>query len=103
MPAALLIRTATDLEAALPRDRLACAEAECDGDLGASSPSGFLDMKALALPVGEVRGINNIVTDRDTGVWRPREAAASATSWWRDRRARGRASSRPPTPQAPGP
>ena len=30
-----------------------CAESECYGDLGATSPSGFLDMKALGFPVVE--------------------------------------------------
>ena len=30
------------------------------------------------VPVGEVRGISNIVTDRDTGTWRLPEAAAAA-------------------------
>lgn len=122
-----------------------CAETECYGDLGAASPSGFLDMKALGfpivdgpmplfnelpmqlfptphrarfvtvssctgtrgaaqaieartggevenmegaavahvahlhnVPVGEVRGISNIVTDRDTRTWRLREAAEAA-------------------------
>ena len=30
-----------------------CAETECYGDLGATSPSGFLDMKALGFPVVE--------------------------------------------------
>ena len=124
---------------------VACAESECYGDLGAMSPSGFLDMKALGfptveapsrlfneipmqvfplprrvrfvtvasctgteeaaramekrtggavesmegaavahvahlhgVPVGEVRGISNLVTDRDTGSWRVREAAVAA-------------------------
>jgi futalosine hydrolase len=124
---------------------VACAETECYGDLGAASPAGFLDMKALGfavvaapvplyndLPmqifpsdrrvkfvtmttctgteaaaraiaartggavenmegaavahvahlhgvaVGEVRGISNIVTDRDTSSWRLKEAAAAA-------------------------
>jgi futalosine hydrolase len=124
---------------------VACAETECYGDLGAMSPSGFLDMKALGfpivetptplfndlpmqvfpvalrvpfvtvtsctgtesaaraiekrtggsvesmegaaiahvahlhrIPVGEVRGISNIVTDRDTSSWRLKEAAAAA-------------------------
>jgi len=124
---------------------VACAESECYGDLGAMSPSGFLDMKALGfpiietpiplfnelpmqvfpvqrrvrfvtvtsctgtdgaaraiehrtggavesmegaavahvaylhgVPVGEVRGISNIVTDRDTQTWRLKEAAAAA-------------------------
>jgi futalosine hydrolase len=28
-----------------------CADVECYGDLGAASPSGFLDMKALGFPV----------------------------------------------------
>jgi len=122
-----------------------CADSECYGDLGAASPSGFLDMKALGfpvvtspvalfndlpmqvfpsdrrakfvtmttctgtaaaaraielrtggavenmegaavahvahlhgVPVGEVRGISNIVTDRDTSTWRLKEAAAAA-------------------------
>lgn len=124
---------------------VACASFECYGDLGASSPAGFLDMKALGfpvvdadvplyndlpmqlfpadrrvkfvtvstctgtdsaaraiaartggavenmegaavahvahlhgVPVGEVRGISNIVTDRDSGSWRLKEAAAAA-------------------------
>ena len=124
---------------------VACADAECYGDLGAASPQGFLDMKALGfpvvpspealyndlpmqvfpserrvkfvtmstcsgteaaaraiesrtggavenmegaavahvahlhgVPVGEVRGISNIVTDRDTSTWRLKEAAAVA-------------------------
>ena len=122
-----------------------CADVEVYGDLGAQSPSGFLDMKALGfpvvpvptalfnelpmqvfpterrvrfvtvstctgtesaarelevrtggavenmegaavahvahlqgVPVGEVRGISNIVTNRDTKSWRLREAAAAA-------------------------
>ena len=122
-----------------------CAASECYGDLGATSPSGFLDMKALGfpvvdgpaplfndlpmqvfpvdrrvpfitvtsctgtdeaardiekrtagavesmegaaiahvahlhgVPVGEVRGISNIVTDRDTKAWKLKEAAAAA-------------------------
>jgi futalosine hydrolase len=122
-----------------------CAGTECYGDLGATSPSGFLDMQALGfpivetpgrlfnelpmqvfpterrvpfvtvttctgtdagaraieqrthgsvesmegaavahvahlhgIPVGEVRGISNIVTDRDTKAWRLKEAAAAA-------------------------
>lgn len=122
-----------------------CAASECYGDLGATSPSGFLDMKALGfpivegptplfndlpmqvfpvdrrvpfvtvtsctgtdgaardiemrtagavesmegaaiahvaylhgVPVGEVRGISNVVTDRDTTTWRLREAAVAA-------------------------
>ena len=33
-----------------------CAETECYGDLGATSPSGFLDMKALGFPVVEAAG-----------------------------------------------
>jgi futalosine hydrolase len=41
---------------AYPQSRLGigdvvCAERECYGDLGADSPEGFLDMKALGLPV----------------------------------------------------
>jgi futalosine hydrolase len=133
-----------------------CAETECYGDLGATSPSGFLDMKALGFPVvdgpaplfnelpmqvfpvqrrvrfvtmtsctgthedaraieartggavesmegaaiahvahlsgvrvGEVRGISNIVTDRDTSRWRLKEAAHAAQEAlvsWIDRR-----------------
>ena len=120
------------------------ADLECYGDLGASSPSGFLDMKALGfpvvatpklyndlpmqlfpteervkfvtvstctgtdaaarsiaartgggvenmegaavahvahlhrIPVGEIRGISNIVTDRDPKSWRLRDAATAA-------------------------
>ena len=124
---------------------VACAQTECYGDLGAASPTGFLDMKALGFPivespvalynelplqvfpvprrvkfvtvttctgtdvaaraievrtggavenmegaavahvahlhgvtVGEVRGISNIVTDRDTSTWRLKEAAVAA-------------------------
>jgi len=124
---------------------VACADVECYGDLGAVAPSGFLDMKALGLPVvaspgplyndlpvqicpvdrrvkfvtvssctgteaaaraleartggavenmegaavahvaclhgipvGEVRGISNRVTDRDTSGWRLKEAALAA-------------------------
>lgn len=30
---------------------VACAESECYGDLGADSPSGFLDMEALGFPL----------------------------------------------------
>lgn len=122
-----------------------CAASECYGDLGATSPSGFLDMKALGfpvveapaqlfndlplqlfpvehrvpfvtvstctgtegaareiekrtggavesmegaaiahvahlhgVPVGEVRGISNIVTNRDTSAWRLKDAAVAA-------------------------
>lgn len=122
-----------------------CAASECYGDLGATSPSGFLDMKTLgfpivegptplfnalpmqvfpverrvpfvtvscctgtdsaareiekrtagavesmegaaiahvahlhSVPVGEVRGISNIVTDRDTKTWKMKEAATAA-------------------------
>ena len=120
------------------------AALECYGDLGAASPAGFLDMKALGfpivespalynelpmqlfpterrmkfvtvstctgtaaaaraiaertggavenmegaavahvahlhrVPVGELRGISNIVTDRDPASWRLREAAVAA-------------------------
>lgn len=124
---------------------VACADMECYGDLGAATPSGFLDMKALGfpvvaspvplyndlpmqvwpverrakfitvstctgtdaaaraleartggavenmegaavahvahlhgIPVGEVRGISNMVTDRDTGRWRLNDAAVAA-------------------------
>jgi futalosine hydrolase len=122
-----------------------CASSECYGDLGATSPSGFLDMKALGfpvvenptrlfneipiqvfpvdrrvplvtvtcctgtdeaarvigkrtggavenmegaavahvahlhgVPVGEVRGISNLVTNRDTGTWKLHDAARAA-------------------------
>jgi futalosine hydrolase len=120
------------------------ADVECYGDLGAESPFGFLDMKALGfpviesptlyndlpmqlfptarqlkfvtvstctgtdaaarvieertagavenmegaavahvallhgIPVGEVRGISNIVTDRDSRTWRLKDAAVAA-------------------------
>jgi futalosine hydrolase len=124
---------------------VACAEQECYGDLGAATPSGFLDMKALGfpvipgevpvyndlpmhvwpverrvkfvtvstctgsesvaraveartggavenmegaavahvahlhgIPVGEVRGISNLVVNRDTGAWRLEDAAVAA-------------------------
>jgi futalosine hydrolase len=121
-----------------------CAGMECYGDLGASSPTGFLDMKALGfpvvespqlyndlpmqlfpaerrvkfvtvstctgtdaaadtiaartggavenmegaavahvahlhrIPVGEIRGISNLVTDRDPQSWRLKDAATAA-------------------------
>jgi futalosine hydrolase len=121
------------------------ASSECYGDLGAASPSGFLDMKALGfaviggpppiynelpmqvfpaaalarfvtvstctgtdemarsieartqgavenmegaaiahvanmhgVPVGEVRGISNLVTNRDTATWQVKRAAIAA-------------------------
>ncbi len=124
---------------------VACADTECYGDLGATSPAGFLDMHALGfpivagpppiynvlpmqvfpaparvafvtmtsctgtaaaareieartggaienmegaavahvaamhgIPVGELRGISNMVTDRDTGAWRIKDAATAA-------------------------
>lgn len=124
---------------------VACADTECYGDLGATSPAGFLDLRALGfpivagpppiynelpmqvfpsstrvrfvtmssctgtaaaaraieartggavenmegaavahvaaihgIPVGELRGISNMVTDRDTGAWRIKEAATAA-------------------------
>jgi futalosine hydrolase len=125
---------------------VAWAEMECYGDLGAATPSGFLDMKAMGfpvvggatplyndlpmqvfpttsnrvkfvtvstctgttlaaqlieartgggvenmegaavahvahiygVPVGEVRGISNAVTDRDTSAWQVRDAAVAA-------------------------
>lgn len=135
---------------------VACAEQECYGDLGAATPTGFLDMKALGfpvvgaavpiynelpmqlwpverrvkfvtvntctgteaaaraieartggavenmegaavahvahlhgIPVGEVRGISNMVTTRDAGAWRLKEAALAAQEalvWWMSRR-----------------
>jgi futalosine hydrolase len=119
-----------------------CAESECYGDLGASSPGGFLDMQALGfpiipdvynvlpmqifptlrrarfvtmntctgtdddaraieartggavesmegaaiahvaalagIPVGEIRGISNLVGNRDRSAWRVKEAASAA-------------------------
>lgn len=124
---------------------VACADSECYGDLGATSPAGFLDMQALgfpivegppaiynllpmqlfpaakrvrfvtmstctgtdaaaraieartggavenmegaavahvaalhSIPVGELRGISNLVTDRDTRSWRITAAATAA-------------------------
>ncbi len=124
---------------------VACAAQECYGDLGAATPTGFLDMKALGfpvvradvpiyndlpmqlwpvesrvkfvtvntctgtdgaaraieartggavenmegaavahvahlhgIPVGEVRGISNMVTNRDTRAWRLQAAALAA-------------------------
>jgi futalosine hydrolase len=124
---------------------VACAADECYGDLGAATPTGFLDMRALGfpvvsaadplyndlpmqlwpverrvkfvtvntctgtaaaaraiaartrgavenmegaavahvahlhgIPVGEVRGISNMVTNRDTGAWRLKDAALAA-------------------------
>lgn len=120
---------------------VACAVSECYGDLGASSPEGFLDMRALGfpvvagetpiyntipmqifpaerrgqfvtlntctgmdveprvrgwavenmegaavahvaamagIPVGEIRGISNMVGRRDKSTWRVKEAAAAA-------------------------
>ena len=124
---------------------VACAGIECYGDLGAASPNGFLDMKAIGfpiidgpppiyndlpmsvfpverrakfvtvttctgidaaaraieartggavenmegaavahvalihgVPVGEVRGISNIVTNRDTSSWKLKDAAVAA-------------------------
>jgi futalosine hydrolase len=132
-------------ESGLQVGAVVCAASECYGDLGATSPSGFLDMKTLGfpvvetpthlfndlpmqvfpvphrvpfvtvstctgtegtareiekrtggavesmegaaiahvahlhgVPVGEVRGISNIVTNRDTSQWRLREAAVAA-------------------------
>jgi futalosine hydrolase len=133
-----------------------CAEIECYGDLGAASPNGFLDMRALGfpvvaepallyndlplqifplerrakfvtvstctgtedvartiarrtggavenmegaavahvahlhgVPVGELRGISNLVTNRDTTSWRLKDAATAsqeALLAWIDRR-----------------
>jgi len=42
--------------AELPIGSVICAESECYGDLGADSPGGFLDMRALGFPV--VDGVN---------------------------------------------
>jgi futalosine hydrolase len=130
-----------------------CAASECYGDLGATTPSGFLDMKALGfpvveapvplfnqipmqvfpverrvpfvtlstctgtetvareletrtggavesmegaavahvahlhgVPVGEVRGISNLVTNRDTSTWHLKDAAQEAVLSWIARR-----------------
>jgi futalosine hydrolase len=124
---------------------VACADTECYGDLGATSPGGFLDMQAIGFPIiegpppiynvlplqifpasrrvrfvtmssctgvsaaaraieartggavenmegaavahvaaihgiaaGEIRGISNMVTDRDTSAWRIKDAATAA-------------------------
>ena len=132
-------------DAGLAIGDVASAESECYGDLGASSPAGFLDMQAIGfpivegphpiynvlplqlfpsprrvrfvtmstctgvsadarviaartggavenmegaavahvaaihgVPVGEIRGISNLVTDRDTKAWRVNEAATAA-------------------------
>jgi futalosine hydrolase len=132
-------------ESGLAIGDVVCADVECYGDLGAATPSGFLDMKALGfpvipgsapvyndlplavfplerrvkfvtvnactgtdpaaraleartggavenmegaavvhvarlhdVPVGELRGISNMVTDRDTGAWRLEPAAIAA-------------------------
>jgi len=132
-------------ESGLKVGDVVCADMECYGDLGAASPNGFLDMKALGFPVisspapvfndlpmqilpierrakfvtvstctgtdqaaraiaartggavenmegaaaahvgrlmgigvGEVRGISNMVTNRDTKSWRLKEAADAA-------------------------
>jgi futalosine hydrolase len=126
-------------------NEVVCADVETYGDLGATSPSGFLDMKALGFPIvdrpvrlfndlpmnvfpvdrrvrfvtmstctgtetdaraieartggavenmegaaiahvahlqgipaGEVRGISNLVTNRDTSSWRLTDAAVAA-------------------------
>lgn len=124
---------------------VACADSECYGDLGAGSPAGFLDLRAIGFPIvdgpppiynvlplqlfpsarrvpfitmstctgtdaaaraieartggavenmegaavvhvaamhgipaGELRGISNLVTDRDTTAWRITDAATAA-------------------------
>ncbi len=126
----------------IPLGGAVCAESECYGDLGASSPGGFLDMEALGFPVipgiynvlpmqifpmarrarfvtmntctgtdaaahaleartgggvesmegaaiahvaalagiqvGEIRGISNLVGNRDRSAWRVKEAAIAA-------------------------
>lgn len=126
----------------IPIGSAVCAESECYGDLGASSPGGFLDMEALGFPIipgaynvlpmhifptarrarfvtmntctgtdddaraigartgggvesmegaaiahvaalagipaGEVRGISNLVGNRDRSTWRVKEAAVAA-------------------------
>ncbi|MGE3492512.1 MAG: futalosine hydrolase [Vicinamibacterales bacterium] len=146
-PAAIIV---CGIGGAYPESGLAvgdvvCADSECYGDLGATSPHGFLDMQALGFPIvegpppiynvlpmqvfpsarrarfvtmstctgtdaaaravaartggavenmegaavahvaaihdipaGELRGISNIVTDRDTATWRIKEAATAA-------------------------
>ncbi len=132
-------------ESGLRVGEVACADTECYGDLGATSPDGFLDMQSLGfpivkgppplynvlplqvfpastrvrfvtmssstgtdvaaraiaartggavenmegaavahvaaihgIPVGELRAISNMVTDRDTKTWRITEAATAA-------------------------
>ena len=132
-------------ESGLEIGDVACADSECYGDLGATSPAGFLDMQAIGfpivegpppiynvlpmqlfpssrrvrfvtmssstgtdvaaraiasrtggavenmegaavahvavlhdIPVGELRGISNMVTDRDTTAWRINDAATAA-------------------------
>lgn len=46
----------------LPVGSVAWAETECYGDLGASSPTGFLDMQALGFPViGGAEPIYNVL------------------------------------------
>jgi futalosine hydrolase len=126
-------------ESGLTIGDVVCAESECYGDLGASSPDGFLDMRALGfpvvpgeppiyntlpmqifpaprrvpfvtlntctgtdvrarvqlvenmegaavahvaalagIPVGEIRGISNMVGRRDKSTWRVKEAASAA-------------------------
>ncbi len=132
-------------ESGLRVGEVVCADTECYGDLGATSPDGFLDMQSLGfpivkgppplynvlplqvfpastrvrfvtmssstgtdvaaraiaartggavenmegaavahvaaihrIPVGELRGISNLVTDRDTKTWRITEAATAA-------------------------
>ena len=131
--------------AGIPVGSIVCAESECYGDLGADSPGGFLDMRALGfpvvggvnplynvlpmqifpaarrarfvtvntctgndeaaraievrtgggvesmegaaiahvaalagIPVGEIRGISNLVGNRDRGAWRVKDAALAA-------------------------
>lgn len=131
--------------AALGTGDVVCAASECYGDLGATSPAGFLDMEALGfpvvesplvlynvlpmqifpveravpfvtmtactgtdaaacetetrtggavesmegaavahvahlhgIPVGEVRGISNVVGNRNPGAWRLKDAAVAA-------------------------
>ena len=132
-------------ESGLQIGDVVCADIECYGDLGASSPNGFLDMRALGfpvvagptpiyndlpmqilpldrrakfvtvstctgtddaarsieqrtggavenmegaavahvahlhgIPVGEIRGISNVVTNRDTKSWRLKDAATAS-------------------------
>ena len=67
-----------------------CAASECYGDLGATSPSGFLDMKALGFPVVEAP-VPSVQRPSDAGV--PRRTSRSVrdrVDLHRHRRSRAR-------------